>query len=125
MDTRGAALTQLVPVTPRIQPQHADVTSLRLVQALDALDGGGLTRPVGVDDAEDLAALHHERDVANHGGAGVLVSPWTSMTVVMCPPDSWRLLPRRLRRPVPAQLGEQAQAVADGADLGDLAAGRG
>jgi hypothetical protein len=67
------ALAQLMPVRRWIQSQHANVTGIRLAQPLDALDCGGLAGSVRTDDAEDLAALHPERDVADHGGAGVLL----------------------------------------------------
>ena len=53
----------------RVHAEHGDAPAAALAEALEDLHGRRLARPVGPEQAEDLAAPHAERDAA-HGLVG-------------------------------------------------------
>jgi hypothetical protein len=58
--------SQSGPVGPRVEPEHPDPAGVGHPDALQAFHRRCLARAVRADDAEDLALLDRERDVA-HG----------------------------------------------------------
>jgi hypothetical protein len=50
-------LVQPVTIGARIKPEYPDLPRVTPPQALHALDGGGLARPVRAEDAEDLSLV--------------------------------------------------------------------
>jgi hypothetical protein len=65
------ALPELVAVASRVEPEHRHPAGVGDAEALDRLDGGGLARPVGAEDAEDLAPLDGKRDVMHRDAVAV------------------------------------------------------
>jgi hypothetical protein len=63
-------LAKLMAVRPWVEPEHPDVAGVGPPQPLDALNRGGLARPVGAPHAEDLAGGNLEGDVL-HGNQRV------------------------------------------------------
>ena len=59
------------PVTPRIQPQDADLALVGSGEAFEQLDGRGLARSVGAEEGGDGAGWYVEVD-ATDGAEGVL-----------------------------------------------------
>ncbi len=67
---------QLLALAPRIATEHPHGPRVGAAQSFQTFDGGGLARPVGAEDPEDLALLHAEGDpVQDHA----LVVPLTEI----------------------------------------------
>jgi hypothetical protein len=49
--------TAATPIDARIKPEYPHLPRVTPPQALHALDGGGLARPVRAEDAEDLSLI--------------------------------------------------------------------
>ena len=57
--------THVSPAAVRIQPEDGDLASGRRGEALDDLQQGGLARPVGAQQSEQLTACHVQVDAAD------------------------------------------------------------
>ena len=68
------ALLQRVSLPEGVEGQHRDRTRLGSADALHAFHRGGLARPVGADEAEDLALADVERDVVDRGVRAVALA---------------------------------------------------
>src|SRR5439155_13022966 len=60
LQRRSHLLFHLTGVQPRIDPEDLDVAFIRLTQTDDALNRSRLARPIGTQQAEDLAVTDFE-----------------------------------------------------------------
>ena len=66
----GAGL-DFAPLAGGVQPQHADFAGVGMLQALDDFQRGGLARPVGPQQPENLALLNAEGKTINGDNVAV------------------------------------------------------
>ena len=59
---------QLGGVAPGVAPEQPDGAAVGAEQAEEDPDGGGLARPVGAEEAVDLALVHGEVEPVEGGG---------------------------------------------------------
>jgi hypothetical protein len=71
LELHAEPLGQLVPVVPGVEPEDADLATVRGSQPLDAFHGRGLACAVGPEDPEDLARLDRKGDVVDGHGVPV------------------------------------------------------
>ena len=71
LELHAQVLAELSEVVVRVETQHPDPPLVRVAQARDRLDRGGLPGPVGAEDGEDLATLDREGHSVDHRDAVV------------------------------------------------------